>query len=119
MQFYQCRKKKPDGEPETEPEGRNDKEKEKKPRNKVHMLVECQDGTFRKSKLKDCSTDKLTAMKKKCKGKDKKKKEKEDGKEKKKRDCDALATPAKVANCKEKQGISEPTTNAPETTSYG
>merc|ERR1712130_894033 len=46
VQFYQCRKKKPDGEPES----RNDKEKEKKPRNKVHMLVECQDGTFRKSK---------------------------------------------------------------------
>ena len=82
------------------------------------MLVECQDGTFRKSKLKDCSAEKLTAMKQKCKGKDKKKKEKED-KKKEKRDCDKLATPAKVANCKKKQGIApEETTYSYETTTY-
>ena len=95
VHFFQCRRQK--NKPEDMERGNNKLKKQK-----VFVHVECEDGTTRQTKLKGCDIQKAKNVKRRCKPK--KKPEKKEKEEKTKRDCDTLATPEKVANCKQNQG---------------
>lgn len=65
----------------------------------------CTDGSSRQTKLKGCDIQKAKKVKKRCKPHEKE--EKENKPEKEKRDCEALESDDKKANCRAKQGESD------------